>query len=132
MTDPSVDPYPLSVNGADHAVRTSWLGESLLYVLRERLGFPGSKNACDQGECGSCTVLMDGLPVCAFCTPGLIVATTDLLDRVPDADVPTIREALSGNLCRCTGYGRIIEAVGMVQTMRGTHEGEGAAPPPPG
>ena len=67
MTDPSVDPYPLSVNGADHAVRTSWLGESLLYVLRERLGFPGSKNACDQGECGSCTVLMDGLPVCACC-----------------------------------------------------------------
>ncbi|MEO2108719.1 MAG: (2Fe-2S)-binding protein [Actinomycetota bacterium] len=173
MTDPSVDPYPLSVNGADHAVRTSWLGESLLYVLRERLGFPGSKNACDQGECGSCTVLMDGQPVCAccvmaadavdaeittveglaaggaptdvqqafldagavqcgFCTPGLIVATTDLLDRVPDADVPTIREALSGNLCRCTGYGRIIEAVGMVQTMRSTHEGEGAAPPPPG
>ena len=170
MSDPTVDPYPISINGADHAVRTSWLGESLLYVLRERLGFPGTKNACDQGECGSCTVLMDGRPVCAccvmaadavdaeittveglgggaaptdvqqafldagavqcgFCTPGLIVATTDLLDRSPDADVPTVREALSGNLCRCTGYGRIIEAVGMVQDRRRA-DGERRASPP--
>ncbi|WP_108668403.1 (2Fe-2S)-binding protein [Euzebya rosea] len=170
MSDPTVDPYPIAINGADHAVRTSWLGESLLYVLRERLGFPGTKNACDQGECGSCTVLMDGRPVCAccvmaadavdaeittveglgggtaptdvqqafldagavqcgFCTPGLIVATTDLLERSPDADVPTVREALSGNLCRCTGYGRIIEAVGMVQDRRRADGELGASPP---
>lgn len=155
-TDPSPDPYALTVNGSSHAVPTSWIGESLLYVLRERLGFPGTKNACDQGECGSCTVLLDGQPVCAccvmaadatgsaittveglaaptdvqqafldagavqcgFCTPGLIVATHDLLDRDPEADRLSTREALSGNLCRCTGYGRILEAVSLVQARR--------------
>lgn len=152
---PSPEPYALHVNGATHRVPTSWLGESLLHVLRERLGLGGTKNACDQGECGSCTVLLDGRAVCAccvmaadavgaavttvegldaddvkqsfvaagavqcgFCTPGLIVATQDLLSRAPEADATTVREALSGNLCRCTGYGRILEAVAQVQARR--------------
>ena len=129
-----------------------WPGESLLYVLRERLGLPGSKNACEQGECGSCSVLLDGTLACAclvlaaqadghavvtveglgaeddlhpvqrafvdagavqcgFCTPGLVVAAADLLARSPSPSDDEIREALSGNLCRCTGYGRILEAV---------------------
>jgi carbon-monoxide dehydrogenase small subunit len=129
-----------------------WPGESLLYVLRERLGLPGSKNACEQGECGSCTVYLDGVPVCSclvaagqaegrsvvtvegladgetlhhvqeafvaagavqcgFCTPGLVVAAHDLLERDPDPSDADIREALAGNLCRCTGYEKIIEAV---------------------
>ena len=141
-----------SVNGQRHEVDDVWEGESLLYVLRERLGFPGSKNACEQGECGSCTVYLDGVVVCAclvaagqaegrtvrtvevlapagrldpvqeafleagavqcgFCTPGLIVAVRDLLDRVPDPADADIREALAGNLCRCTGYEHIIDAV---------------------
>jgi aerobic carbon-monoxide dehydrogenase small subunit len=127
-------------------------GESLLYALREHMGLPGSKNACEQGECGSCSVLLDGTLVCAclvlaaqadghevvtveglgsdealhpvqeafattgavqcgFCTPGLIVATVDLLARVPEPTVDEIREALSGNLCRCTGYAKIFDAV---------------------
>jgi carbon-monoxide dehydrogenase small subunit len=131
-----------------------WEGESLLYALRERLGFPGSKNACEQGECGSCSVLLDGRLVCAclvlaaqaeghqlvtvegladddgvqpvqeafaetgavqcgFCTPGFVVATADLLSRNPDPSEDEIREALSGNLCRCTGYAKIFEAVRM-------------------
>ncbi len=129
-----------------------WEGESLLFALRERLGFPGSKNACEQGECGSCSVLLDGDLVCAclvlaaqahghevvtveglaegdelhrvqeafaqtgavqcgFCTPGLIVATADLLARNSDPADDEIREALSGNLCRCTGYAKIFDAV---------------------
>ena len=129
-----------------------WGGESLLYLLRERLGLPGSKNACEQGECGSCSVLLDGTLVCAclvlaaqadgheivtveglaggdelhpvqeafvaagavqcgFCTPGLVVATVDLLERTPDPSDDEIREALSGNLCRCTGYAKIFDAV---------------------
>jgi aerobic carbon-monoxide dehydrogenase small subunit len=129
-----------------------WSGESLLFALRERLGLPGSKNACEQGECGSCSVLLDGELVCAclvlaaqadghevvtveglrrdgelnavqaafaetgavqcgFCTPGLVVATTDLLRRSPEPSEDEIREALSGNLCRCTGYQKIFEAV---------------------
>lgn len=154
---PAPDPYGLRINGVEESVPSSWLGESLLYVLRERLGHPGTKNACDQGECGSCTVLMDGQPVvaccvmaadavdadiltveglgadltdvqrafldagavqCGFCTPGLVIATHDLLDRRPDADELAIREAISGNLCRCTGYGRILEAVGKVRDER--------------
>ncbi|WP_370324380.1 (2Fe-2S)-binding protein [Euzebya sp.] len=164
---PAADAYALAVNGREEAVTESWLGESLLYVLRERLGHPGSKNACDQGECGSCTVLLDGVPVCSccvmaadavgstittveglgseeggltdvqqafldagavqcgFCTPGLIVATHDLLDRQPEADELTIREALSGNLCRCTGYGRILEAVAAVRDRRLAGGGRG-------
>jgi carbon-monoxide dehydrogenase small subunit len=129
-----------------------WEGESLLYALRERLGFPGSKNACEQGECGSCSVMLDGRLVCSclvlaaqadghevltveglaegdglhpvqqayvesgavqcgFCTPGLVMATVDLLDRVPRPTDDEIREALSGNLCRCTGYAKIFDAV---------------------
>jgi carbon-monoxide dehydrogenase small subunit len=156
----AVEPYELRVNGALRTVGDAWLGESLLYVLRERLGMPGSKNACEQGECGSCSVLLDGEVVCAccvlavdaagsevttveglstpggaediqvalveeggvqcgFCTPGFVVAVHDLLERAPDAGELEVREALSGNLCRCTGYGRIFEAVRQVQHRRG-------------
>ena len=141
-----------TVNGTVQEVDDVWPGESLLYVLRERMGLPGSKNACEQGECGSCTVYLDGEPVCAclvaagqaigrevttvegladgealhpvqeafvecgavqcgFCTPGLVVAAHDLLVRVPRPSDLEIREALAGNLCRCTGYEKIIEAV---------------------
>ena len=129
----------LAVNGEPHEADV-WGGESLLFALRERLGLPGSKNACEQGECGSCSVLLDGTLVCAclvlaaqadghevvtveeafveagavqcgFCTPGLVVATADLLERSPDPGEDEIREALSGNLCRCTGYTKIFDAV---------------------
>ncbi len=151
--------YRLHVNGTDHDVRDAWVGESLLYVLRERLGLTGSKGACEQGECGSCSVLVDGELVCSclvmaasaigqpiltiegiapvgspsdvqqafvdagavqcgFCTPGLIMATHNLLERSPDPDVVEIREELSGNVCRCTGYGRIIDAVQRVSIAR--------------
>jgi carbon-monoxide dehydrogenase small subunit len=128
----------LTVNGTRREADDVWEGESLLYALRERLGLPGSKNACEQGECGSCTVYLDGLPVCSclvaagqaqgrdpvqeaflacgavqcgFCTPGLIVSTHDLLERNPSPSDPEIREALAGNLCRCTGYEKIMDAV---------------------
>lgn len=142
----------VTVNGEARQADDVWEGESLLYVLRERLGLPGSKNACEQGECGSCTVYLDGTPVCSclvaagqaegrevrtveglaqngeldrvqqsfvdagavqcgFCTPGLVVAAHDLLDRVPNPSDPEIREALAGNLCRCTGYEKILDAV---------------------
>ncbi|HEV3362049.1 MAG TPA: (2Fe-2S)-binding protein [Pseudonocardiaceae bacterium] len=142
----------VTVNGEDRTADDVWEGESLLYLLRERLGLPGSKNACEQGECGSCTVYLDGSPVCAclvaagqaqnrdvrtveglangdaldpvqeafveagavqcgFCSPGLIVAAHDLLHRVPSPSDPEIREALAGNLCRCTGYEKILDAV---------------------
>ena len=137
-----------TVNGRAYEAGDVWPGESLLYVLRERFGLYGSKNACEQGECGSCSVYLDSMLVCAclvlggqangrevttvegvdaarvqrafveagavqcgFCTPGLIVAAHDLLARVPRPSDAEIREALSGNICRCTGYGRIIEAV---------------------
>jgi aerobic carbon-monoxide dehydrogenase small subunit len=141
----------LTVNGERKETEV-WEGESLLFALRERLGLPGSKNACEQGECGSCSVLLDGTLVCAclvlaaqadghhvvtveglardgqlhrvqeafgetgavqcgFCTPGLIVATADLLERNPAPSEDEIREALSGNLCRCTGYAKIFDAV---------------------
>jgi aerobic carbon-monoxide dehydrogenase small subunit len=137
----------LRINGEVHEADV-WEGESLLYALRERLGFPGSKNACEQGECGSCSVLLDGelvcsclvlaaqaeghdvvtvegLPMnrvqeafvktgavqCGFCTPGFVVAATDLLARNPSPSDDEIREALSGNLCRCTGYAKILDAV---------------------
>jgi carbon-monoxide dehydrogenase small subunit len=141
-----------TINGEPREVDGVWEGESLLYVLRERLALPGSKNACEQGECGSCSVYLDGElacsclilagqaegrevvtveglaeedelhPVqeafleagavqCGFCTPGLIVATHDLLRRTPDPSDPEIREALAGNLCRCTGYEKILDAV---------------------
>ncbi len=142
-----------TVNGVRHQADDVWPGESLLFVLRERMGLPGSKNACEQGECGSCTVYLDGVPVCAclvaagqaegreivtvegladadgelhpvqqafveagavqcgFCTPGLLVAAHDLLARDPDPADADVREALAGNLCRCTGYEKILEAV---------------------
>ena len=141
----------LTVNG-EPLEADVWAGESLLYVLRERLGLPGSKNACEQGECGSCSVLLDGRLVCAclvlaaqadghelvtveglaedgelhpvqaafaetgavqcgFCTPGFVVATADLLARSPNPTDDEIRETLSGNLCRCTGYAKIFDAV---------------------
>jgi aerobic carbon-monoxide dehydrogenase small subunit len=141
----------LTVNG-ERLEADVWAGESLLYVLRERLGLPGSKNACEQGECGSCSVLLDDRLVCAclvlaaqadghelvtveglaedgeldpvqaafaetgavqcgFCTPGFVVATADLLARSPNPSDDEIREALSGNLCRCTGYAKIFDAV---------------------
>ena len=139
-----------TVNRQSRSVDGVWEGESLLYVLRERFGLFGSKNACEQGECGSCSVYLDGKLVCAclvlggqangrdvvtiegvdgaavqqafveagavqcgFCTPGLIVATHDLLRRVPHPTDAQIREALAGNICRCTGYGKIIAAVHM-------------------
>src|ERR671936_941190 len=141
-----------TVNGEPRDADDVWEGESLLYALRERLGLPGSKNACEQGECGSCSVYLDGTLVCSclvlagqahgrevvtveglappgelhavqqafvdagavqcgFCTPGFVVATADLLRRSPDPSDDEIREALSGNLCRCTGYQKILDAV---------------------
>jgi carbon-monoxide dehydrogenase small subunit len=141
-----------TVNGQQRVAEEVWEGESLLSVLREHLGLFGSKNACEQGECGSCSVYLDGKLVCAclvlggqaqgrevltveglasgdvlhpvqdafiqagavqcgFCTPGLVVATHDLLNRVPDPTVTEIREALAGNICRCTGYAKVIDAV---------------------
>ncbi|MEU9921627.1 (2Fe-2S)-binding protein [Streptomyces griseoluteus] len=168
----------LTVNGRQQQADDVWEGESLLYVLRERLGLPGAKNACEQGECGSCTVRLDGELVCSclvaagqaegrevvtvegladhaagrratapgvgldearrwqpvpgegaqlapvqqafidagavqcgFCTPGLLVAADELLEQNPDPTDADIREALSGNLCRCTGYEKIMDAV---------------------
>ena len=142
-----------TINGETRTVDGVWEGESLLYVLRERLGLPGSKNACEQGECGSCSIYLDGVLVCqlprargagrgtgdrhgrghrrrddelhpvqsafldagavqcGFCTPGLILTTHDLLLAHPRRADPEIREALAGNLCRCTGYEKIIDAV---------------------
>jgi carbon-monoxide dehydrogenase small subunit len=141
----------LTVNG-ERREADVWEGESLLFALRERLGLPGSKNACEQGECGSCSVLLDGTLVCAclvlaaqaeghevvtveglaqngslhpvqeafveagavqcgFCTPGLVVAAAELLRQNAQPTDDEIREALSGNLCRCTGYAKIFDAV---------------------
>ena len=146
----------LRVNGEEREADV-WEGESLLFALRERLGLPGSKNACEQGECGSCSVVLDGELVCSclvlaaqadghevvtveglaedeqlhpvqeafaetgavqcgFCTPGLIVATVDLLARNSYPTDDEIREALSGNLCRCTGYAKIFDAVRLAAT----------------
>ena len=150
----------IRVNGEPRQVDDLWAGESLLHVLRERLRLPGAKNACEQGECGSCTVYLDGLPVCAclvaagqaegrsvrtvedlaapdgldpvqqafveagavqcgFCTPGLLVAAHDLLNRVPSPSDGEIREALAGNLCRCTGYEKIMDAVRLASARAG-------------
>ena len=141
----------MTINGERREAEV-WAGESLLTTLRDRLELPGSKNACEQGECGSCSVLLDGELVCAclvlsvqadghevvtveglgsaaavhpvqeafaetgavqcgFCTPGFVVAAADLLRRIPDPSDDEIREALSGNLCRCTGYQKILDAV---------------------
>ncbi|WP_406270463.1 (2Fe-2S)-binding protein [Actinacidiphila glaucinigra] len=179
-----------TVNGRRQEADDVWEGESLLYVLRERMGLPGSKNACEQGECGSCTVRLDGVPVCAclvaagqvqdrevvtvegladfakerdtgeagpgtdpgaaqrwqprpagpatelspvqqafvdagavqcgFCTPGLLVAADELLERNAQPTDADIREALSGNLCRCTGYEKILDAVRLAAARTGT------------
>lgn len=152
--------YELTVNGERRVVESTWEGESLLFVLRERLGLFGTKNACEQGECGSCSVLVDGLLVCSclelaaaatgteivtiegldpsgaltdvqraflqqgavqcgFCTPGFVVAIHELLERCPNPEPLEVREALAGNLCRCTGYGRIVAAVEAVVALRG-------------
>ncbi|MFD6172508.1 (2Fe-2S)-binding protein [Streptomyces coeruleorubidus] len=181
-----------TVNGRPQEADDVWEGESLLYVLRERLGLPGSKNACEQGECGSCTVRLDGVPVCSclvaagqvegrevvtvegladyakqrscasdacgtslrnaqqwqakgdshtgegtelspvqqafidagavqcgFCTPGLLVAADEMLERNPTPTDADIREALSGNLCRCTGYEKIMDAVRLAAARQG-------------
>ena len=159
--------YVLRVNDDEHEVLDAWEGESLLFVLRERLGLAGAKAGCDQGECGSCSVLVDGALVCSclvmaasavgadivtieglqpadrgattdvqrafvetgavqcgFCTPGLVMAVHDLLGRDPAPDDLTVREAIAGNLCRCTGYGRIFEAV---QQAAAERAGRGAA-----
>jgi carbon-monoxide dehydrogenase small subunit len=153
------DHYVLDVNGTPREVTDSWLGESLLDVLRDRLGLMGTKGACEQGECGSCSVMVDGLLVCSclvmaasavgqpivtiegiapvgspsdvqaafveagavqcgFCTPGLIMAVHDLLERNGRPSETEIREELAGNVCRCTGYGRIIDAVQRVAVAR--------------
>ncbi|HUS41625.1 MAG TPA: (2Fe-2S)-binding protein [Ilumatobacteraceae bacterium] len=153
------DHFSLHVNGIRCEVTDSWLGESLLDVLRDRLGLLGAKGACEQGECGSCSVMVDDVLVCSclvmaasvvdqpivtiegiapidapsdvqaafveagavqcgFCTPGLIVAAHDLLERLPRPSETQIREELAGNVCRCTGYGRIIEAVQQVAVRR--------------
>jgi carbon-monoxide dehydrogenase small subunit len=149
-----------TVNGEPRVADDVWGGESLLYVLRERLGLPGSKNACEQGECGSCTVYLDGVLVCSclvaggqaegrtvvtveglaegerldpvqqafveagavqcgFCTPGLVVAVHDLLQRDADPSDADVREALAGNLCRCTGYENIPDAVRLAASRAG-------------
>jgi aerobic carbon-monoxide dehydrogenase small subunit len=148
-----------TVNGRRQEADDVWEGESLLYVLRERLGLPGSKNACEQGECGSCTVYLDGVPACSclvaagqaegrevrtvegladeeqldpvqqafvetgavqcgFCTPGLLVQTHDLLERTAKPSDAEIRESLAGNLCRCTGYEKIMDAVRLAAQRR--------------
>lgn len=141
----------LTINGTTHTAEPG-PAESLLSMLRNRLGLAGSKDACEQGECGSCSVLLDGRLVCSclvmaadadgsevqtvegiadgdalnrvqeallaeggvqcgFCTPGFVVAATHLLDRNPNPSDDDIREALSGNICRCTGYGGIMRAL---------------------
>ena len=148
--------FELSINGNQYRVTDSYPGESLLTVLRDRLGLTGAKGACEEGECGSCSVLLDGSLVCSclvlaasvtncsvvtveglggstdvqkafvesgaiqcgFCSPGLIMAATNLLERTPEPTVDEIREGLAGNLCRCTGYGRIIDAVQVVVRQR--------------
>ena len=156
---PDTESYTLRVNGVEHEIADAWLGESLLYALRERGGLTGTKGACEQGECGSCSVLVDGELVCSclvlaasaagrdivtvegigtegapsdvqrafveagavqcgFCTPGLIVATHALLEQTPSPTELQVREALSGNICRCTGYGRILDAVARVAVRR--------------
>jgi aerobic carbon-monoxide dehydrogenase small subunit len=168
--------FELTVNGVARPVVGAHAGDSLLHVLRDRLGLPGAKNACEQGECGSCSVLVDGVLVCAclelaeaaagcaittveglaprggepgdaalgpdvltdvqramveaggvqcgFCTPGFVVAIHDLLDRVPEPTPLEVREALAGNLCRCTGYGRILAAVSQVVAVRSGPNGD--------
>jgi carbon-monoxide dehydrogenase small subunit len=154
--DGGVATYQLHVDGVPHTIDEAWVGDSLLTVLRDRLHVTSVKDACEQGRCGACSVLLDGRLAaactvlaadadgsrittvaglgaggparavqeaflahgavqCGFCTPGFVVAVTDLLVRRPDADEDEVRESLAGNICRCTGYGRIIAAVRAVQ-----------------
>jgi carbon-monoxide dehydrogenase small subunit len=156
--------FNLTVNSSEYEIDGAWIGESLLYTLRERLGLYGSKNACEQGECGSCSVLLDNVLVCSclvlsantvdrnirtieslspdgslstiqqafidvgaiqcgFCTPGLLVTIDDFLETNPTPSELEIREAISGNLCRCTGYGRIVEAVRLAAEVQQGSEG---------
>ncbi|MBO2450426.1 (2Fe-2S)-binding protein [Actinomadura barringtoniae] len=156
-----------TVNGSKESVDDVWEGESLLYMLRERMGLPGSKNACEQGECGSCTVYLDGVPACSclvaagqvqdrevrtveglgegddldpiqeafveagavqcgFCTPGLLVQSHDLIERNPEPSDAEIREALAGNLCRCTGYEKILDAVRLAAARKSAAAEAGA------
>jgi carbon-monoxide dehydrogenase small subunit len=156
--------FNLTVNSSEYEIDGAWIGESLLYTLRERLGLYGSKNACEQGECGSCSVLLDDVLVCSclvlsantvgrnirtieslspdgslstiqqafidvgaiqcgFCTPGLLVTIDDFLETNPTPSELEIREAISGNLCRCTGYGRIVEAVRLAAEVQQGSEG---------
>jgi carbon-monoxide dehydrogenase small subunit len=168
------------VNGTEQVVDHVWEGESLLFVLRERIGLPGSKNACEQGECGSCTVYIDGRTACAclvaagqaqgrevrtveglaafraqrdgvaqaglggeetlapiqqafvecgaiqcgFCTPGLLIQADDLIERIPGPSETQIREELAGNLCRCTGYEKILDAVRLAAARTSAHRGD--------
>lgn len=166
MNHPIVDErdFELTVNGTRVSVRGAVPGASLLQVLRDQLQLTGTKGACEEGECGSCSVLVDGVLMCSclvmaasvteaaiatieslahpdgplndvqqafidcgavqcgFCTPGLVMAITDLLDRRPNADRETVREELAGNLCRCTGYGRILAAVDQVISQRAAQQ----------
>jgi carbon-monoxide dehydrogenase small subunit len=149
-----------TVNGAARSVDGVDVADSLLVVLREHMGLVGTKNACEQGECGSCSVYLDGILVCSclvaggqaeglevitveglaegdsldpvqrafvqagavqcgFCTPGLVMAVHDLLQKVADPDDDEIKEALAGNLCRCTGYQKIIDAVHLAALSAG-------------
>ena len=147
--------YTLLINGQERPVVDAWVGESLLYVLRERLGLPGAKGACEQGECGSCTVVVDGrvqnsclTPAlacdsaevqtvksllqadlaeafirhgavqCGFCTPGFVVAAEQALDSPDPLSADDVRERLAGNVCRCTGYLGIVDAVLEVDRSR--------------
>jgi carbon-monoxide dehydrogenase small subunit len=153
----------LVVNGVSLRAEDVWPAESLLFVLRERLGLPGTKNACEQGECGSCTVYLDGDLVCAclvaapqahgrevvtveglagggglhpvqqsfidagavqcgFCTPGMVVAAHNLISSNQRPTDSEIREALAGNLCRCTGYETILHAVRLAARKSTTDE----------
>jgi carbon-monoxide dehydrogenase small subunit len=153
----------VTVNGERREAHGVWEGASLLSALRDDLGLPGSKNACEQGECGSCSVYLDGTLVCSclvlagqaegravttvegiadgdtlhpvqaamveagavqcgFCTPGFVVAGHDLLRRNPNPTEPEIREALAGNLCRCTGYEKIIDAVQLAAARLGERD----------
>ena len=157
--------FTLHVNDEAREVRDSWLGKNLLDSLRDRLGLMGAKGACEQGECGSCSVIIDdelvcsclvmaasavgqaittvagvapvgapsdvqqafvdaGAVQCGFCTPGLIMAVHDLLDRSPEPGDTEIREELAGNVCRCTGYGRIVDAVQQVAVARRAARGD--------
>jgi carbon-monoxide dehydrogenase small subunit len=115
--------YSLSVNGQVHQVKDAWIGESLLYVLRERLGLPGSKGACEQGECGSCTVIVESKAVCSCLVMAADAVNTEILtvDGLGPNGALTDVQALSGNICRCTGYGRILEAVRTVADQRRTN-----------